>query len=200
MVFAQILTGKVLNTIVLNDIKLLSNYMSNPINNIPYDYVLQVDTLYPQPGIGWTYDGIRFGSPGDSDSGQDNSNSILEEESVTSVTTIAAPLNTDALMTNMSLNPGAGNYIVLFNCDISSSIAGAAISISLYVSNVQISGTLRKVIPYTGGALSSPPGRESVFINQTLSINNGDTIEVWWSTSNTGPSAMSRNLTLLKIA
>lgn len=200
MIFAQVSNSLVVNTLVLNDISLLSNYYKNPITGIPYDYILQVDATFPQPGIGWGFDGIRFIPPDiNIDDDEDTSSSILEEQSVTSTTSIGAPVSNDALMTLMSLSPGAGTYLVLFNCDISSSVVGATISTSIYVTGVQVSGSLRKVIPYTGGTLSAPPGRESVSISQTIQILGTDTIEIWWSSSNSGPTSASRSLTVLRV-
>jgi hypothetical protein len=60
MVFAQITGGQVVNMIVLNDTSLLSNFMNNPVSGNPYDYVIQTDYVYPQPGIGWGFDGTAF--------------------------------------------------------------------------------------------------------------------------------------------
>lgn len=63
MVFAQIYSGTILNTIILNDISLLPLFQTNPMTGLVYDEVLQIDTLYPRPGIGWTFDGIIFYPP-----------------------------------------------------------------------------------------------------------------------------------------
>lgn len=57
MIFAQIKDSLIVNTIVLNsaaDLQLFTN---------GFDYVLQIDYQYPQPGIGWTFDGIQFLPP-----------------------------------------------------------------------------------------------------------------------------------------
>jgi hypothetical protein len=60
MIFAQIMNGRVVNTIVLNSSALLSNFTSDPLSGNPYDYVIQIDYVYPQPGIGWGFDGTGF--------------------------------------------------------------------------------------------------------------------------------------------
>lgn len=57
MIFSQIQDGVIVNTIVLNDIDDLPLFMGD------FDYVLQIDQLYPRPGIGWTFDGITFSPP-----------------------------------------------------------------------------------------------------------------------------------------
>lgn len=63
MVFAQIKNGTVKNTIVVDDESVLSMVQVDLMTNEPYDYVLRVCNLTPQPGIGWSYDGETFTSP-----------------------------------------------------------------------------------------------------------------------------------------
>lgn len=60
MVFAQIMNGQVVNAIALSDTTLLDNFRHDPVSGIPYDYVIQIDYVYPQPGIGWGFDGTAF--------------------------------------------------------------------------------------------------------------------------------------------
>lgn len=62
MIFAQIDNQLIQNTLLLNDESLLSLFL-NDSNGQPYDYVLRIDMIYPQPGIGWTFDGIQFYPP-----------------------------------------------------------------------------------------------------------------------------------------
>lgn len=62
MVFAQVQDGIVTNTIILNDYSLLPLFQKDQLGNL-YDYVLQVDATYPQPGVGWAFDGIQFTPP-----------------------------------------------------------------------------------------------------------------------------------------
>lgn len=73
MIFAQISNGVIVNTIVLQDSSILSLFQNDPTTDIPYDYVLQVDSQYPQPGVGWLFDGIVFSPPSvdDSDEGDE---------------------------------------------------------------------------------------------------------------------------------
>lgn len=59
MVYAQILSGIVVNTIVLGDRALV------PIFIVGFDYCVEIDTLTPQPSIGWSYDGAEFTAPTD---------------------------------------------------------------------------------------------------------------------------------------
>jgi hypothetical protein len=60
MIFAQIMNGQVVNTIVLNNTVLLSDFANDPASGNPYDYIIQIDYVYPQPGIGWGFDGTAF--------------------------------------------------------------------------------------------------------------------------------------------
>lgn len=62
MIFAQISCGQIQNTIVLDDKSLLCLFLNDP-NGFPYDFVIQVDSMYPRPGIGWSFDGISFTAP-----------------------------------------------------------------------------------------------------------------------------------------
>ena len=57
LIWAQILNGVVVNIIVLNDTTLI------PIFTQGFDYLIEIDQLTPQPGIGWTYDGTNFTQP-----------------------------------------------------------------------------------------------------------------------------------------
>lgn len=63
MVFAQIKNGNVQNTIILDNANLLDLFSIDPITGDPYEYVIQVDLMYPRPGIGWTFDGRIFSAP-----------------------------------------------------------------------------------------------------------------------------------------
>lgn len=57
MIYAQISNGKVANTIVLQDSSLESLFSQG------YDSLIRIDTLTPQPGCGWSYNGSTFTAP-----------------------------------------------------------------------------------------------------------------------------------------
>lgn len=57
MIFAQIKDGIVQNCIVLNDTDIQDLFLEG------YDFLIQVDDLDPQPGIGYSYDGVNFTAP-----------------------------------------------------------------------------------------------------------------------------------------
>lgn len=63
MIFAQIKDAQIVNTIILDDEKLASSFMLNPVTGENFDQILRVDTIYPQPAIGWSFDGIVFQAP-----------------------------------------------------------------------------------------------------------------------------------------
>lgn len=63
MIFAQIKNGTVQNTIILENENLLSLFQINLITREPYDAVLRIDNINPQPGIDWSYDGNAFIAP-----------------------------------------------------------------------------------------------------------------------------------------
>lgn len=119
------------------------------------------------------------------------------EVSATASTT--APTGTDALMNTMTVSPTAGTYIAIFSTDITSGTSGAAISVSLYIGGVQDASSLRKIIPFSGGTLTSGSGRGVMAINRTVTVTTGQAVEIRWSTSTAGPTAASRVLTLLRI-
>lgn len=112
----------------------------------------------------------------------------------TSVTTSVAVMN------SMTLTPSlAGSYLAWFSCDIESGVAGAAITVQFYVNAVADASSQRKIIPFSGGTLTSGSGRGTVAFQKVLTVTAGQTIDVRWSSSNNGPTAAARTLTLLKV-
>lgn len=63
MIFAQIKDNVIINTIVLEDYSLLKYFKNDPITGEPFDWIAQVDATYPQPGVGWAFDGVKFNPP-----------------------------------------------------------------------------------------------------------------------------------------
>jgi len=57
MIYAQIKNGKIQNTIVLIDTSLIVTFSQG------FDYFIEIDSLLPIPGIGWSYDGTSFSPP-----------------------------------------------------------------------------------------------------------------------------------------
>lgn len=63
MIFAQIKENVIINTLVIEDINSLSLFKNDPKTGEPFDLILQIDATFPQPGIGWTFDGRIFIAP-----------------------------------------------------------------------------------------------------------------------------------------
>ena len=62
MIYAQITNNTIMNTIELNDSSILYLFNKDPNGN-PYDSIVQIDNLNPQPGIGWTFDNVNWNPP-----------------------------------------------------------------------------------------------------------------------------------------
>ena len=56
-IYAQVLSGVVVNTIVLNDPTLIDVFTAG------FDALINITSLDPQPSIGWGYDGTNFSAP-----------------------------------------------------------------------------------------------------------------------------------------
>lgn len=119
---------------------------------------------------------------------------------VFSTASATAPTSTDALIPTMTISPAAGTYLLWFSGDINSGVAGAAISVSVYVGGSQVAQTLRKVVPFCGGTLTSGSARCGVAINCVVSPTSGQAVEIRWSTSSAGPTMAARNLDILRLA
>lgn len=123
---------------------------------------------------------------------------------VTTEATATANTNTtsgtDALMDSMTVTPAAGTYLALFNTDINSTAAGAAISVSFYIAGVQVATSLRKIIPFDGGALSATAARGIASMQEILTVTGSQALEVRWSTSGGTATAACRSLITLRVA
>ena len=62
MIYAQIRNNTVINTLELEDSSLIYLFQ-NDHNGVPYDSLQLLDNMYPQPGIGWTFDNIVWNAP-----------------------------------------------------------------------------------------------------------------------------------------
>lgn len=144
--------------------------------------------------------GTTAGAPLSTDSNNQVTSGISNAEA-TATASATAPLSTDALMTGMSVaNPVAGTYLVAFSCDVNSTVAGAVVSVSIYIGGVQKADSLRKLMPFSGGTLTSGSQRMPVSTNGIVTVNGSQNIEIWWSTSNTGPTAAARTLDIVRLA
>lgn len=123
----------------------------------------------------------------------------LYNNEVSATASATAGTGADALLTGMTDTPPAGTYFVAFSCDLNSANAGAVVSISIYVGGVQKADSLRKVMPFAGGTLTSGSQRVGVSINGTVTVNGTQAIEIRWSTSSNAPTAAARTMNILKV-
>lgn len=111
-----------------------------------------------------------------------------------------APTGTDTLIAGMTTgNIPAGTYLVWFSSDLNSANAGAVVSVSFYVGGVQKADSLRKVMPFAGGTLTSGSQRVGVATNGLVTVNGSQAVEVRWSTSSNAPTAADRTLNWIRV-
>lgn len=112
---------------------------------------------------------------------------------------VTAGTGADALMTGMTVTPVAGTYLVWFSCDINSANAGAATSVSFYVGGSQKADSLRKVVPFCGGTLTSGSARCGVALNGVITVNGSQAIEIRWSASSGTNTVAARTMNILRV-
>lgn len=123
----------------------------------------------------------------------------LAELEASATATATTSSGTDAILTSMTLTPIAGTYMVWFSCDVTSPTAGAAISFSIYVGGVQKADSLRKIIPFSGGTLTSGNARAVAATNGVVTVNGSQAITIEWSTSAGTMTAGARTLNTLRV-
>lgn len=122
----------------------------------------------------------------------------LNNIQVSSTASATAPTS-DAVMTGMSISPNAGTYMLWFSTDITSGQAGAAITVSVFIGGTQDASSVRKIIPFSGGTLTSGNARGAIATNGVYTVTAGQAVEIHWSTSTSGPTAAARTLNLLRV-
>lgn len=119
---------------------------------------------------------------------------------VSATASATAPASTDALLAGMTSTPASGTYLAWFSCDLNSGSAGAVVSVSFYVGGTQKADSLRKIMPFAGGTLTSGNQRVGVALNGLITVTGSQTIEVRWSASSGTVTAAGRTMNLLKVA
>ena len=94
----------------------------------------------------------------------------------------------------MSFTPGTGTYLTIFSTTVSSSTPPAAVDISLFSNNAQITHTERTVI------LNVSPQDIPMATNAIITVTGGQAIDVRWKTSAGTATMYERTLNLVKIA
>ena len=114
------------------------------------------------------------------------------------VTATDAPTTTsttDVVVANMTLTPGAGNYLVLFTVTWQGSSASLTVTFSIYVNGVQVAGSERGIRVTAGGAAMTGP--ISLVISGVLAAQ---VVDIRWRVSTGTGTLGNRNLTLIKVA
>lgn len=62
MVYAQVRNNVIINTLELDDASLLHLFQTDQNGNL-YDSLVQLDSIVPQPGIGWTFNNVNWNPP-----------------------------------------------------------------------------------------------------------------------------------------
>lgn len=107
--------------------------------------------------------------------------------------------STNALLNSMTITPAAGSYNVRFVGDFESNASGAAITALFRLGGVDQTNSQQKIIPFDGGALSAGAARGMMVLEDLLTVNGSQTIEVYWSISSGTATAAVRKLILQKV-
>lgn len=118
---------------------------------------------------------------------------------VSATASASSTTGADALMAGMTITPAVGKYLVWFSCDLNSTAAGDVLSVSIYVGGVQKADSLRKIMPFAGGTLTSGSQRVGMATNGIVTVNGAQAIEIRWSTSAGSPTAAARTLNILQV-
>lgn len=103
--------------------------------------------------------------------------------------------NTYALLTSMSVTPGAGTWIVMFSGAISHTTNNATIEITIYVNGVEDTTAHRL------WSCSSGTNDRGVLTTMAVStVAAAQTIEVWWKTSGATATFADRTLIAFRVA
>lgn len=150
--------------------------------------------------IGEDIAGSTVGAPLSADaSGQLASGITNLEFSATADTTTTSP--TDVLMNAMTTasNPAAGDYFVFFSTCVDHSAQSVAVVVSIYVGGSLVTNSVRSPVPRFNalGANSLSP---CVMINEKVTVNGSQAIEVRWKTASGTATAHQRTLDILRIA
>jgi len=175
MVFAQIANGIIKNTILLNDISILNLFLNDPTTGQPYDFVLQIDFLYPRPAVGWTFDGISFQSPDDG----------VEEDTINGSICLLFSKNAPAMTPGTYLNSGSvsssnsGQSVLGRNFIIGMSVTNTNTVISNpMIFQLQERTDVNTFVDIEGASISIPVGSYSTNITFSPFISVEESAEI----------------------
>lgn len=121
--------------------------------------------------------------------------SATSASEASAVNTITTSSTSDVLVANMTLTPGAGNYVAFFSCSAKNS-DDETTYISLYANDVKIAASDRRFL--TEGSIPNTPIPmcTQAYI---VSLGAGETITAKWRTTNNTATMYERTLTLIKV-
>lgn len=105
---------------------------------------------------------------------------------------------TDVVVTGMTITPAAGSYLVLFSTFLRHSNGNATINMSIYVGGVQVATSNRQAIPFVG-ALSAITQSMPLAINEWITVDGTQAIDVRWKTSTGTATAGAGTFTIVKL-
>jgi len=107
----------------------------------------------------------------------------------------ATASTTDVLLTGMTLTPGAGDYLVLFNSYMShTSNFDRQTHYTVYVNGVAVVASVR-IAGTTNGDIDRPVS----LIAKVTGVAGGQAVDIRWRTSNNTATTFERSLTLIKL-
>lgn len=114
---------------------------------------------------------------------------------VSDTVTTTTTSTTDTAMTNMTLTPGAGDYLVIFNGTISvNSAANNQTTTTIYVNGIAVADSVRSHFTTTTDQPESVTN-----VTKVTGVLGGQAIDVRWRVSASTVSAHQRSLTLIKL-
>jgi hypothetical protein len=117
----------------------------------------------------------------------------ITEASATADDTTTSP--TDVLMADMTVTPGAGDYMVWFSTSVEDSAANGVVGVSLYINGVQVARTERTYQNAQHGPTTTP----LAFQTAVTGVLDAQAVEVRWRTDSGTATAHQRTLTVLRV-
>lgn len=121
----------------------------------------------------------------------------FEAVATDAITTTSA---TDVAMSGMSITPGAGTYIALFSCTMTSNTNNADITCTIYANGVAQTDSVRVVTPqFQGGVTPSLNVRAQMQTQAMVTVADGQSIQIQWRRSAGTAATSARNLILMRV-
>lgn len=101
----------------------------------------------------------------------------------------------DALLNGMTITPGAGTWLVIFDCEVSINSTSSAAQFSVYANGVQVANSVRHVVAPSSGRACS------VSTIANVVVAGGQAIEIRWNVAGgSTATALGRSMSVMKSA